>query len=513
MAETLHSSKIIPDVHAVILGKQLLDLVAAGMYSNPLMVMREYVQNATDSLDQAISSGLISECDARIAVTVEGQTRTISIEDNGVGVPQNTIQRTLLSIGASQKSQITNRGFRGIGRLGGLGYCDKLVFETRSSGQDPVVVISWDTKAIIELLSRKDVIEAKEVIAEAVQIKTENQSNAPSHFFRVKMINVQRFHQDTLMDNQKIRNYISQVSPVPYDDSHFDMAGELVDYLSIIPGFKYYCITLNNEPIYRPYQNTFNVSQASVDSIRGVEPFEILDHDNALIARGWYAKTSYLASLSTTNPMRGIRVRQGNIEIGDEYFLADQYSERRFATWHIGEVHVASCIKPNARRDGFEPGPEYERFLEYASSLGKYLSRLCRESSSQRSSLLSFARKIKSVQSILSDSIVFDQEHFETLCKRIALDLISIEKVVRSIGSSNGIENKISQIKDSFAEFRNKPPFLTDRLDGRILRHQNGKDILCEICKRLITNPANGRTLEQRLPEILSPFLRKNFRR
>jgi molecular chaperone HtpG len=322
------------------------------------------------------------------------------------------------------------------------------------------------------------------------------------------MVNVQRFHQDSLMDNQKIRNYISQISPVPYDNKNFDMAGGLVDYLSMIPGFKQYCITLNNETIYRPYQNRFNVSQASVDSIRGIELFEILGHDDALIGRGWYAKTSYLASLSTTNPMRGIRVRQGNIEVGDEYFLADQYSERRFATWHIGEIHLAPSIKPNARRDGFEPGPEYERFLEYASSLGKYLSRLCRESSSQRSSLLSLDRKIKSVQSIVSNSIVFDQEHFETLCTRIDMDLKSIEKVIRSIGSLNGIENKLTRLREDYIEFQKRPPFLTDRLDGRILRHQNGKDILCEICKRLITDQASGKPLEQRLSVILSPYLR-----
>jgi len=508
MVGTLPLSNIMPDEHAVILGKQLLDLVATGMYSNPLMVIREYIQNATDSLDQAISSKLISEKDAHIAVTVEGETRNISIEDNGLGVPQKGIQRTLLSIGASQKNQATNRGFRGIGRLGGLGYCDKLIFETRSSEHDPVVVISWDSKSIMELLSRKDIVEAKEVIAKAVQIKTENQDNAPSHFFRVQMINVHRFHQDWLMDNKKIRNYISQIAPVPYDSNNFDMAVTLIDYLTIIPGFKHYFITLNNEPIYRPYQNSFNVSQQVVDSIQGIELFEILGQDNALIGRGWYAKTGYLASLSSTNPMRGIRIRQGNIEVGDEYFLAEQYSERRFATWHIGEIHLAPSLRPNARRDGFEPGPEYERFLEYAYSIGKHLSRLCRESSSQRSAFLSLDRKIKNVQILLSGSIVLDQDHFEILCRKIDADLLYIEKAVCSIGSSNGIKKRLTELRCDFANYRNSPPFLIDCLDGRSLRHQNRKDLLCEICKRLIADQESGKPLEQRLSVILSPYLR-----
>lgn len=508
MAGTLRSSKIMLDDHSVILGKQLLDLVAAGMYSNPLMVIREYIQNATDSLDQAVSSKLISEADARVFVTVDGETRTISIEDNGIGVPQGQIQRTLLSIGASKKSQESNRGFRGIGRLGGLGYCDKLIFETRSSSEEPVFVISWDSKVIMELLSRKDIVEAKEVITKAVQIKTENQDNAPPHFFRIQMINVQRFHQDWLMDNKKIRNYISQIAPVPYDSSNFDMTVMLIDYLAVIPGFKNYSISLNNEPIYRPYQNSFNISQTIVDSIQGVELFEILDQNNAMIGRGWYAKTGCFASLSTTNPMRGVRVRQGNIEIGDEYFLAEQYSERRFATWHIGEIHLAPSVRPNARRDGFEPGPEYERFLEYASSLGKHLSRLCRESSSKRSAFLSLEQKIKSVQSLLSGSIVLDQDHFETLCRKIDADLLYIDKAVCSVGSSNGIEKRLTKLRGDFTNYKNSPPFLIDCLDGRSLRHQNRKDLLCEICKMIIADQESGKPLEQRLSVILSPYLK-----
>ena len=69
--------------------------------------------------------------------------------------------------------------------------------------------------------------------------------------------------------------------------------------------------------------------------------------------------------------MRGIRVRHGNIEVGDERFLDHIYSEKRFATWHIGEIHLNHNIKPNARRDGFEESRDYERFLERTTIIGK----------------------------------------------------------------------------------------------------------------------------------------------
>ena len=36
-------------------GKFLLEILTKGMYSNPMHVYREYIQNSTDSIDKAIA--------------------------------------------------------------------------------------------------------------------------------------------------------------------------------------------------------------------------------------------------------------------------------------------------------------------------------------------------------------------------------------------------------------------------------------------------------------------------
>ena len=41
-------------------GKFLLEILTKGMYSNPMHVYREYIQNSTDSIDKAVASGVIS---------------------------------------------------------------------------------------------------------------------------------------------------------------------------------------------------------------------------------------------------------------------------------------------------------------------------------------------------------------------------------------------------------------------------------------------------------------------
>ena len=38
----------------LIVGKFILDTLSTGMYNNPLMVIREYIQNAVDALDESI---------------------------------------------------------------------------------------------------------------------------------------------------------------------------------------------------------------------------------------------------------------------------------------------------------------------------------------------------------------------------------------------------------------------------------------------------------------------------
>lgn len=40
-------------------GKFLLEILTRGMYSNPMHVYREYIQNSSDSIDKAIEAGIL----------------------------------------------------------------------------------------------------------------------------------------------------------------------------------------------------------------------------------------------------------------------------------------------------------------------------------------------------------------------------------------------------------------------------------------------------------------------
>ncbi len=108
------------------IGKFTLESLTTGMYNEPESCFREYIQNAVDSIDTAIEQGLIQSDESRIEIIVDEDRREISIKDNGSGISCRMARKTLLDIGNSTKLHQINRGFRGIGRLGGLSYCKQL---------------------------------------------------------------------------------------------------------------------------------------------------------------------------------------------------------------------------------------------------------------------------------------------------------------------------------------------------------------------------------------------------
>ena len=172
-------------------GKYTLESLTTGMYSDPKIIYREYIQNSVDSLEEAIKQNIVSHEDAKIEIIVNEETSSIIVIDNGVGISSKNASSLLLNIGNSKKRNDTNRGFRGIGRLGGMSYCDKLIFSTSFSGEGLKTIVSFDCNKLRKLLipGEYDNYNLNRVLEEitSIQILKERQE---SHYFQVELINV-----------------------------------------------------------------------------------------------------------------------------------------------------------------------------------------------------------------------------------------------------------------------------------------------------------------------------------
>lgn len=94
--------------NTVQVGKYTLESLTTGMYSDPKIVYREYIQNSVDSLENAVSLGLLEPQSMRIDIIINAEESYISIRDNGTGIPSESAAKTLMNVGSSKKRNSTN---------------------------------------------------------------------------------------------------------------------------------------------------------------------------------------------------------------------------------------------------------------------------------------------------------------------------------------------------------------------------------------------------------------------
>jgi molecular chaperone HtpG len=369
----------------IVVGKDILELLSSAMYVDPLAVYREYVQNAADSIDEAESNGLFPNGDTpKIEITINPEERWARIRDSGSGVPKASFIRTLTAIGASRKRGTRARGFRGVGRLAGLAYCQEMVLRTKSQNDQVVSVMHWDCRRLRELLRDPADLDLNQIIPEIVSTETLPPKGYPDRFFDVDLLNVSRFKNDLLMNDDALSQYLSQVGPVPFSPE-FSYGRDIVSFLSNHCGIKSYKIVVNGKPAYRPYRNSYEIRPKVHSKFDRVEFYTIDGVSSGTDAAGWILHGDYSGAIPDRHGIRGLRLRIGNIQVGDPRILDGVFPESRFNSWAVGECHVISPrVVPNARRDDFEQNNHYSNLLGHLVPKAKAISKACRDMSSER---------------------------------------------------------------------------------------------------------------------------------
>lgn len=360
----------------LIIGKYTLESLTNGMYASPLDMYREYVQNAVDSIDEALAKGIDFSDRLSIDITINADDRVVTIRDNGVGVPAEHAVRTLLDIGNSQKDRMSSRGFRGIGRLAGLSYCEKLTFKTSVKGEDVATVVEFDADLLKELLfpGSNDGVTVADVITRIVSVRTEKET-LNRRYFEVRLDGV--WNEAGLTNHEVVENYLIQHAPLRFSEQ-FKWGRTVVEKMRLagymIPQYR---VTLNGKDLLKPYEDSFISDRVkkNTDLICDVKVEKFYRKDK-LSAVLWYAETNYYGTV-IDNSIKGLRIRQGNILIGDKGSCNSLFKEERFNGWMIGEIHVLDPdIIVNSRRDGFEKNSAY---FELQSNLRDWASEVSKE--------------------------------------------------------------------------------------------------------------------------------------
>lgn len=383
------------DKPEVFIGRDVLELLSSSMYVNPLSIFREYVQNATDAIDDAVAIGLLPSIDkGLIEINLDHIDRRVVIRDNGKGLSNKDFPARMLSFGASEKRGTDARGFRGVGRLSGLGYVQQLVFRSRAKGDTSVLEATWNGRVVKRMLATNDSdADLRTIVREAITLKKLEPEDYPAHFFEVELIKPRRIANDRLLNEIEIEAFVSQVCPCPFAPD-FSFGEEIAAMLAPHGrAGRSYRIHINRaeEPVYRPYRNQVEYSDTKKASLRSPKTFEIESVDGDTAAVGWLIHHDYQGAIPSAQGVRGLRARVGNIQVGHDRLFLEVFPEDRFCSWTIGEVHVLDGrVVPNGRRDEFEGNTHLDNIIAHLRPVGAEVARECRVSSQKRNRLKTF---------------------------------------------------------------------------------------------------------------------------
>lgn len=386
------------EIQKTIIGKDVIESLTLGMYEDCRFIYREYVQNAADQVDKAVVDGLMNKGEEHIQIEIDPEGRSIIIEDNATGIPVADVVPILRNIAHSNKQRGINKGFRGIGRLGGLGYCSKLRFETSFKGEPQKSIMTWDAEMLKYIINdRENKEEAVEVLERVTETRTEKERE-DAHYFRVVMEDVTS---DDLLDIKSVTDYLSMVAPVDIN-SRFIFRSKIRDYMKENNlSIDTYNIYINDTQIYKPYTNYIyddnHGGKKQVDDILDVDFLMEKNENGDIIYWGWYSLSRLNGQMKPLNIARGIRLRKSNIQIGDEEICKKFFTkteDQRYSFYYFGEIHaVSKDLIPNSRRDYFGENPACSEFERLIKQDFLNLREMCYDASKFRSSQKTIAKE------------------------------------------------------------------------------------------------------------------------
>ena len=241
------------------------------------------------------------------------------------------------------------------------------------------------------------------MIRSVVTLERVEADDVPQRFFEVRLRGLLRLRDDRLMSPASIADYLSQVAPVPFDRT-FSFGGEINEALSGLVDMSALEIRIDGSetPLYRPHRLHFALEGKQALTFDSIDVVRIpgLGGDTAAVA--WILHHDYEGAVPTGTLVKGLRLRAGNIQVGDHALLEELFPEPRFNSWSVGEVHVIDRrIVPNGRRDHFEQSAHYHNLTNHLAPTARDIARRCRTSSVRRRWLREFELQTEGVRGTL----------------------------------------------------------------------------------------------------------------
>jgi Histidine kinase-, DNA gyrase B-, and HSP90-like ATPase len=214
--------------------RSMLETITLALYENPIILFREYVQNALDAHNAAVKMGKPRLPNIGVNIVVNEEAEKITITDNGYGIEsRQEFQERMLSLGRSHHpaDKTLSIGFRGIGRLSGLPFCKQLTFRNKPANSNSIHTCTWLGEDYRQTLSTETASgDLADAIDEMVSFGSEKvgAKDKGKHFFEV-VLEGYRDDIGAMLKGERFRERLVRMLPLRYDDS-FSVAGKIMDH-------------------------------------------------------------------------------------------------------------------------------------------------------------------------------------------------------------------------------------------------------------------------------------------
>lgn len=454
----------------VMVGSYSLESLTTGMYEDPLSCVREYVQNGFDAIRSARAEGLLTDAEGLVGISITGtpKRQTLTVDDNGIGIPAAEAVAALVSVGASRKRSNVNAGFRGIGRLAGVAYCTALRFTTTVRGEDVATVVEFDCARMRGFMRPSADTQDVRTVIQSCVTTSEVAAQQAAHGTKVEMVGLTGLGVE-FAEIGKLVNYLRQVCPTDFSDrftfaerirNFADGMGHPIPVIEIETRFK-----KEKTQILKAYDDATPIAKSkSPSTVTDVETVG----SSELGWFGWIGKSNFKGELNDDN-VAGIRFRVKNIQIdGSDLIealaagLTAGGTEGRLQRYAIGEIYITNqAVVPNARRDGFEDGTAWRQIsADIQTKVARRVITLVRAASKSRPKIKAIAEEVAKLQKRLEvDSV--DATQADAIGKQLDALLVRLNPEKLTGGEPNEIGGYISQVKtlkERLQELRSKAP-------------------------------------------------------
>ena len=353
--------------HQTKIGKNLIEILMYSMYDDAKVVLREYVQNAYDAINEAVEYGILESTKyGHVNIILDSKHRSVRINDNGTGIVKKLAAKKLLDIADSFKDGKNTAGHYGIGRLTGLQFCERLIFKTSAKGEDEYTQVVFDSNLAREILNDSNDHRNAEEVVNSISSVSLGKESTDAHYFEIEMENI-RADYSQLLDEESVRDYLEEVAPIDYSTTFKNLlikTSEIPPHLKVQrDNLKSIQLSINNLVDIR---KRYGVKiEGTGDPIKTLHYFDVIDDEYGFLAWGWFAITAFTKAIPVKDRNRGIRLRKKNIQVGTANLLDKYFEESRGNNYFYGEVFaVHDNLRPSSDRTALVATPEAGRFYE-----------------------------------------------------------------------------------------------------------------------------------------------------